>query len=82
MLITSPVIFNKPNEKYQFSIRNGGYLRITSCKDENRRSKQTVDSYVVYVDSLENVVQKMLKANWSSIEATHEVKQSWKHFQI
>jgi hypothetical protein len=33
-------------------------LGFTSCK-ENKQ--QTVESYVVYVDSLENVAQKMLK---------------------
>jgi hypothetical protein len=30
-------------------------LGFTSCKDEKQKNK-TVDSYVVYVDSLENVV--------------------------
>jgi hypothetical protein len=28
-------------------------LGFTSCKDEKKRSRKTVDTYVVYVDSLE-----------------------------
>jgi nucleoside-triphosphatase THEP1 len=61
--VHSFIIFNKYKikhyEKYKFSIRNGSYgLIFTSCK-ENKQ--QTVGSYVVYVDSLENVAQKMLK---------------------
>jgi hypothetical protein len=55
MLRHFAVIFNKSKyEKYQFSIRNGGY-QIHLVKMKDRRNK-TVDSYVVYVDSLENVV--------------------------
>jgi hypothetical protein len=40
---------------------------------KTEEANKTVDSYVVYVDSLENVAQE-LKANWSSIEATYEVR--------
>jgi hypothetical protein len=49
-------------------------LGFTSCKDENRRNKNSW-LYVVYVDSLENVARDA-KANWSSIEATYEVRSS------
>jgi galactokinase len=51
-------------------------LGFTSCKDEKtEETNKTVDSYVVYVDSLENVALDA-KANWSSIEATYEVRSS------
>jgi tRNA A-37 threonylcarbamoyl transferase component Bud32 len=50
-------------------------LGFTSCKDEKEEANKTVDSYVVYVDSLENVAGDA-KANWSSIEATYEVRSS------
>ena len=52
-------------------------LGFTSCKDEKtEEANKTVESYVVYVDSLENVAAADAKANWSSIEATYEVKSS------
>lgn len=52
-------------------------LGFTSCKDEKtEEANKTVDSYVVYVDSLENVAAVDAKANWSSIEATYEVRSS------
>jgi hypothetical protein len=52
-------------------------LGFTSCKDEKtEEANKTVDSYVVYVDSLENVAPEDAKANWSSIEATYEVRSS------
>lgn len=52
-------------------------LGFTSCKDEKTEAaNKTVESYVVYVDSLENVAAEDAKANWSAIEATYEVRSS------
>lgn len=52
-------------------------LAFTSCKDEKQKeAEKTVDSYVVYVDSLGNVAKEDAKANWQSIEATYELKSS------
>jgi hypothetical protein len=52
-------------------------LGFTSCKDEKtEEANKAVDSYVVYVDSLENVAPEDAKANWSSIEATYQVRSS------
>lgn len=52
-------------------------LGFTSCKDEKTEAaNKTVESYVVYVDSLENVAPEDAKANWSAIEATYEVRSS------
>ena len=52
-------------------------LGFTSCKDEKTvEANKAVESYVVYVDSLENVAPADAKANWSSIEATYEVRTS------
>jgi hypothetical protein len=52
-------------------------LGFTSCKDEKtEEANKVVDSYVVYVDSLENVAPEDAKANWSSIEATYQVRSS------
>lgn len=52
-------------------------LGFTSCKDEKTEAaNKTVESYVVYVDSLENVAVEDAKANWSAIEATYEVRSS------
>lgn len=52
-------------------------LGFTSCKDEKTEAaNKTVESYVVYVDSLENVAAADVKANWSSIEATYELRSS------
>jgi len=50
-------------------------LGFTSCKDDKTEAaNKTVESYVVYVDSLENVAVEDAKANWSAIEATYEVR--------
>lgn len=50
-------------------------LGFASCKGEKEKeAEKTVESYVVYVDSLENVAPEDAKANWQSIEATYELK--------
>jgi hypothetical protein len=50
-------------------------LGFTSCKGEKEKeAEKTVDTYVVYVDSLENVAAEDAKANWQAIEATYELK--------
>ncbi|WP_367751895.1 DUF6565 domain-containing protein [Flavobacterium sp. WC2421] len=52
-------------------------LGFTSCKDEKKEAaEKTVDTYVVYVDSLGNVAKEDAKANWQAIEATYELKSS------
>lgn len=50
-------------------------LGFTSCKDEKEKeAEKTVDTYVVYVDSLEKVTPNDAKMNWQSIEANYDVK--------
>ena len=52
-------------------------LGFTSCKDEKKEAaEKTVDTYVVYVDSLGTVATEDAKANWQAIEATYELKSS------
>lgn len=48
---------------------------FTSCKNEKEaEAVKTVDSYVVYVDSLGKVAPMDAKMNWQSIEANYDVK--------
>ncbi|MFV5688256.1 hypothetical protein ACM55M_06485 [Flavobacterium sp. ZT3R25] len=50
-------------------------LGFTSCKDEKaEQAEKTVDSYVMYVDSVGNVAAEDAKGNWQGIEATYELK--------
>jgi hypothetical protein len=50
-------------------------LSFTSCKNEKETEAQkTVDSYVVYVDSLEAATPADVKMNWESIDAAYNVK--------
>lgn len=50
-------------------------LGFTSCKDEKaEQSEKTVDTYVMYVDSLGNVASEDAKANWQGIEATYQLR--------
>ena len=50
-------------------------LSFTSCKNEKEtEAEKTVDSYVVYVDSLGTVAPADAKINWESIDATYNVK--------
>ncbi|EJF99547.1 DUF6565 domain-containing protein [Flavobacterium sp. F52] len=48
-------------------------LALISCKDEKQeRAQKTVESYVVYVDSVKNVAAADLKDNWKSVEAEYD----------
>ncbi|MFV7236303.1 hypothetical protein [Flavobacterium sp. ZB4R12] len=50
-------------------------LGFTSCKDEKaEQAEKSVDSYVMYVDSVGNVAAEDAKGNWQGIEATYELK--------
>ena len=52
-------------------------LGLTSCKGEKEtQAEKTVDNYVVYVDSLENVSSEEAMANWQTIEANYELRSS------
>lgn len=44
-------------------------MGFVSCKDEKAaQAEKTIDSYVVYVDSIKNVTAENVKANWKTIE--------------
>ncbi|MFB9110958.1 DUF6565 domain-containing protein [Flavobacterium gyeonganense] len=48
-------------------------LAFTSCKDEKQeQAKKKIDSYVAYVDSVKNVAEDDLKADWKDVEAEYE----------
>jgi hypothetical protein len=50
-------------------------LAFASCKDEKQaQAEKTVNNYVVYVDSLDNVSADDAKANWSAIDAGYKVR--------
>ncbi|MFV8269753.1 hypothetical protein ACNQGP_07430 [Flavobacterium sp. GT2N3] len=50
-------------------------LVFTSCKDEKaEQAEKSVDTYVMYVDSLGNVASEDAKANWQGIEATYQIR--------
>ena len=50
-------------------------LGFTSCKDEKaEKAEKTVDTYVMYVDSLGNVAPQDAKENWQGIEATYQIR--------
>ena len=50
-------------------------LGFTSCKDEKAvQAEKTVDTYVMYVDSLGNVASDEAKANWQGIEAAYQLR--------
>ncbi|MFA9191186.1 hypothetical protein AAGV28_07370 [Flavobacterium sp. FZUC8N2.13] len=52
-------------------------LGFTSCKDEKEvQAKKTVETYVVYVDSLENVSTEDAQTNWESIDAVYQLRVS------
>ena len=52
-------------------------LSFTSCKDEKEtQAEKTVDTYVVYVDSLGNIGAEDAKANWQAIEASYQMRSS------
>ncbi|HLF51973.1 hypothetical protein [Flavobacterium sp.] len=50
---------------------------FTSCKDEKEtQAEKSVDTYVVYVDSLGNVADADAKANWEAIDASYQLRVS------
>lgn len=50
-------------------------LVFTSCKDEKiTAAEQSIDTYVVYVDSISNVEAAEAKANWQTINDSYQVK--------
>lgn len=52
-------------------------MGFTSCKDEKQaQAEKTVNNYVVYVDSLDNVAADDAKANWSTIDAGYQKRAS------
>ncbi|MES2574445.1 MAG: hypothetical protein V4572_05855 [Bacteroidota bacterium] len=52
-------------------------LVFTSCKDEKEeQAKKTVETYVVYVDSLGNVSTADAKTNWEAIDASYQLRVS------
>lgn len=47
-------------------------LAFTSCKDEKQeQAKKTIDSYIAYADSVQNVKADDLKADWKDVEAEY-----------
>ena len=52
-------------------------LGFTSCKDEKEtQAKKTVETYVVYVDSVGNVSVADAKTNWQAIDAAYQLRVS------
>lgn len=50
-------------------------LAFTSCKDEKEtQAEKTVDTYVVYVDSLGTISSDDAKANWEAIDASYQMR--------
>ncbi|MCV9926435.1 hypothetical protein OIU83_02135 [Flavobacterium sp. LS1R49] len=50
-------------------------MGFTSCKDEKAaQAEKTIDTYVVYVDSIKNVTADNVKANWNAIEDKYKAK--------
>lgn len=50
-------------------------LGFTSCKDEKEtQAEKTVDTYVVYVDSLGKVAAADAKTNWEAIDAAYHLR--------
>ncbi|WP_298224716.1 hypothetical protein [Flavobacterium sp.] len=50
-------------------------LGFTSCKDEKaEKAEKTVNSFVVYTDSIEAVDAKEASANWEAIASTYETR--------
>jgi hypothetical protein len=62
---------------YTFGILAMVVLGFTSCKDEKQsQAEKTVNNYVVYVDSLDNVSEADAKANWEAIDAGYQIRAS------
>ena len=52
-------------------------LGLTSCKDEKEtQAEKTVETYVVYVDSLGKVENADAKQNWEAIESSYMMRTS------
>ncbi len=52
-------------------------LGFTSCKDDKQmKAEKSVDTYVVYVDSLGNVTDAEAQANWDEIDAAYQLRAS------
>ncbi len=50
-------------------------LVFTSCKDEKAvAAEKSVDTYVVYVDSIGNIEATEVKANWQSIVDSYQIR--------
>ncbi|MDO9594949.1 MAG: hypothetical protein Q7J19_08150 [Lutibacter sp.] len=50
-------------------------LVFTSCKDEKVvAAEKSVDTYVVYVDSIGNIEATEVKANWQSINDSYQIR--------
>ncbi|MGV8947196.1 MAG: hypothetical protein ACOH1N_12255 [Lutibacter sp.] len=50
-------------------------LVFTSCKDEKvTQAEKSVDTYVVYVDSINNVDAVQVKANWQAINDSYQIR--------
>lgn len=50
-------------------------LALTSCKDEKvTAAEKSVDTYVVYVDSVGNIEAAEAKANWQAIDDSYQIK--------
>ena len=50
-------------------------LGFASCKDEKEtQAQKTVDTYVMYVDSLGNVASLDAKGNWQAIDADYHMR--------
>ncbi|WP_372794331.1 DUF6565 domain-containing protein [Lutibacter sp.] len=50
-------------------------LVFTSCKDEKvTAAEKSVDTYVIYVDSIGNIEAAEVKANWQAIDEAYQIK--------
>ncbi len=50
-------------------------VAFTSCKNEaEAKAEKTVDTYVVYVDSVGSLAAADAKANWTAIEAAYQTR--------
>jgi Skp family chaperone for outer membrane proteins len=50
-------------------------IAFSSCKNEKEtKAAQTVDTYVVYVDSLETLTGETAKQNWQSIDESYQTR--------
>lgn len=50
-------------------------MAFTSCKNEaEQKAEKTVDTYVVYVDSINSIAAADAKANWAAIEAAYAAR--------